>query len=539
MSLVNRLSLLVKILLAPALVSLFVLGYLGFSFVLGQQNAHRVNELKEHQFIVVDMASANVELLDKITNTLNAGASSGEVDMVNGTDEIAKRLRDQLVVMSKHAPQDQAKLAALASDFDAYYMVGKRISVAMASGQANLGAMQGDIDTMRKSLEAIKKGLEGYKERAKQSFVAELEATSASTNRAILIGIVCAVLAILVAMALAYIVALAIKHAMDQVVTSLKEIAEGDGDLRGRIPQTSQDEIGELVKWFNTFVGKLQTIIAKLLDEVHRLDGMTREMSGVESQTESLLGAERKHIISVAEQVKFIASQAEHVATNASIASVSARDVQEKVGQGKQAIQNTIVRIESLAQQINSAVDATQQIEQDSKNISSVVEVIKNIADQTNLLALNAAIEAARAGEQGRGFAVVADEVRKLAEKTKQATIEVSDIMGLLLVNSQTIVHVVNESHSKAQDAVDDVQDTRRALEAMLEQVDNMSVKNSEIASYTDSQRSAAASVDSSSDEMINLSEKVAGQSARAGAISRQVSGLTEELKKLTEQFKV
>lgn len=535
----KRLPILVKILLAPSVVSLFVLAYLGYTALVGQQNATRVAALKQNGFVVVDLATADVTLLDKITETLNSGATAAETDMVNSTDDLATRMRDNIAEIARRTPQDQDTLAQLGRDFDAYFDLAKRISLTMAAGGADLSALKGDIAAMSERLAAVQKSLASYRQASTDRFIAELEATSTSTTHAIRIGIGSGILAIALAMALAYLVALGIKKAMDQVIASLREIAEGGGDLRGRIPQTSEDEIGQLVKWFNTFIDKLQIAIATLVEDVARLGAMTREMSVVETTTGELLANERQRILHVADQVGLIATQSEQVAENASSASRSAQDVQSKAGLGKQAIQTTINHIELLSRQINSAVDASQRVEQDSVNISAMVGVIKSIAEQTNLLALNAAIEAARAGEQGRGFAVVADEVRRLAEKTKEATVQVSEIMETLQSNTQIIVQVVQGSHTKTNDVVGSVEDTRRTLDGMLAEVEKMSAMNSEIAAYTEQQSAAAASASGSATELSDISGQVAEQSSQAGEISRQVAGLALGIKSVADQFQV
>ncbi|MET0090454.1 MAG: methyl-accepting chemotaxis protein [Candidatus Thiodiazotropha sp.] len=270
-----------------------------------------------------------------------------------------------------------------------------------------------------------------------------------------------------------------------------------------------------------------------------RLDAMAKEMAQVEARTERLLVDERQRILDVTDQVRVIAEQAGQVADNASSASTSAQEVRELANQGKTSVVTTINQIESLARQIDTAVDATHQIEKDGNNISSVVQVIKDIADQTNLLALNAAIEAARAGEQGRGFAVVADEVRGLAEKTKNATIEVYQIMETLLGSTKTIVSVVNESQIKAESSVVRVQETGQMLEVMLSRFDVMSDMNGSIASHTEDQRKVADGVSESSEELSQISGQVSGLSSQTGEIIRQVAELSLDIKHLSEQFQV
>ena len=539
MNLFSNMPLRTKVLVAPFILGIFILGYLAFTYRVGASNSERITHLKEAQFTVYELASSNVGGLDKIIETLDAGASSAEQDLVNSTDAMARTLRDNLAQAAKLSPEDAAELGRLDSAFGSYFSIAKKLSLAMASGTAEMAAMQADIANMREQLTKVKTGLTTYKTETKNKFTSELDSTLATTNRAIWLGTIGGLIAIVLALVLAYGVATGIKNSMDRVIDSLKAIAEGDGDLRGRIEQDSRDEIGSLVGWFNTFVGKLQQVIQKLVADVHRLEQMTSELSAVEVETRNLLGKEHQQIANVADQVKLIAGQTGHVANSASSASSAARDAENLATQGKLAINATIERIELLAQQINAAVDATHQIERDSTNIGTVVAVIKGIADQTNLLALNAAIEAARAGEQGRGFAVVADEVRKLAEQTTKATVEVSDTMATLLANTRMIVSVIDQSQARTQEAVSNVQETDTTLESMLRQVQTMAQINSEIASYTDQQSHAAADMHQSSDQLGQISGDVSVQSERAGDISRQVADLASDLRKLASSFKV
>jgi methyl-accepting chemotaxis protein len=535
----RRLSLKIKILVAPLFISLFVLSYLAYSYSVGMRNANDIRELKENRFIVVDLAATNVGLLDKITDMLNSGTSAGEVEMIHATDALASEIRDNLKVIQTRSPKDEPILRELLETFDDYFNVAEHISLAMVSGDADFSQLQNDISHMTGSLEKTKQGFAAYKQSSKEDFVSDMEATSSTANQAIKLGIISGFVAIVLAIALSHFVASSIKNSMDEVVNSLREIAEGGGDLRGRIPQKTEDEIGTLVKWFNTFVGKLQSIITKLVDDVARLETMAKEMAQVEEKTENLLVDERQRILDVTEHVRIIAEQAGQVADNASSAANSSQEVRTLANQGKESVGTTIQHIESLARQIDSAVEATHQIEQDGNNINSVVQAIKDIADQTNLLALNAAIEAARAGEQGRGFAVVADEVRGLAEKTKNATIEVYQTMETLMGSTKTIVSVVSESQIKAETSVNRVQETGQMLEVMLSQFDVMSEMNGRIASHTDDQRKVADGVSNSSEELSHISGQVSGLSSQTGEIIRQVAELSLDIKHLSEQFQV
>ena len=539
MNILNKQSILIKILIAPAVVSLFMAVYLIFSFAVGHSNEVRINDLKENKFVVVELASANVTLLNSITEGLNAGTAANEKDAIIATDTLVKNIHENLLEIANRDVALKSPTDTLSESLDAYFGIAKKMSLAMISGSADIGAMQSDIAAMRTNLTTIKNGLSEFKDHSKTKFVDELQATTDSSNRTLLIGTGGGAVVIIISLVAAYFVALIIKKNIDQVASSLQEIAKGEGDLRSRINTSSEDEIGDLVQWFNLFINKLQKTIAELVLNIAQLDEMNQELSGVEVKTEHLLQDERRGIHEVAEQVGVISGQSAKVSENASSASSSSRDAQKNAVAGEEAISHTITCIESLAEQINTAVIATKKITNDSQSIVSVVETIKEIADQTNLLALNAAIEAARAGEQGRGFAVVADEVRNLAERTKNATVEVSLIMTTMLDNTRSIALVVESSQEKAKDAVGSIQKTSSNLQAMLDQVKDMTLRNGEISMLAEQQASSIDKVNSSAESVQDISRRAAFEMGVAGEISRKVSVLTLQLKQISEQFKV
>src|SRR5699024_1069345 len=214
----------------------------------------------------------------------------------------------------------------------------------------------------------------------------------------------------------------------------LKDIAIGDGDLTQRLTYSKKDELGELVNWFNRFLDKLQPTIAQVKQSITEARG-TADQSAVNAREQ---GDGR--------QMEF--REVEEVATDSASA---ARGADQSAREGMSIIEQSTRDITTLAEEVSKAVDEVEALAVNSEQIGSVLEVIRSIAEQTNLLALNAAIEAARAGEQGRGFAVVADEVRLLAQRTQQSTDEVQEKIESLQHNAQASAEVTNESTSTAQ----------------------------------------------------------------------------------------
>ncbi|CAK0772989.1 methyl-accepting chemotaxis protein [Gammaproteobacteria bacterium] len=533
----NRLSLLPKIILAPAIIGLFALGYIAFTYSVARDNTLRLEELKTVEFLTLDIATSNVGLLEKITESLNSGATTGEQDPILATDAIAARLRQNIEEIRRLKPERGPVALEIERLFNDYFTLAKQVSLTMASGKADFSALQGDIGQMQERQQRLSAQLKTFKETTQQEFSDSLDETSRTTKSAIIIGVISAFAFITISLLLSFYVANTIRRSMVEVVGSFQSLA--NGNLRTRNKIDTSDEIGELVSWFNTFVAKLQQEIQGLASNAANLDYATNDMSDLARDSEQLLATERKSIFLVADRIGLITQQVEQIAESANSASCAAQEAHTVAGDGQRAIHDTIGCIHNLAEQINLVFGATQKIDTGSKEINSIVDMIKNISEQTNLLSLNAAIEAARAGEQGRGFAVVANEVRNLANQTKDATIEVSAVISRLVGSTATVVDAVRFSQSQAQDTVTKVQLTGQLLDAILNKVGTISEMNSHIAAATTQQRQAARQVGEVTQQLTGISQQAENQSERIVQISQGVSDLSSDLKRVTEQFEV
>jgi methyl-accepting chemotaxis protein len=354
-----------------------------------------------------------------------------------------------------------------------------------------------------------------------------------------IIGLVIAALSFSVSLALGLVVALTIKRNVDSVITSLRDIAEGEGDLRRRIPVVSQDEIGQLVVWFNTFLDKLQSDMQKLVASVHALSNTTGQMVEAVKTTDIAIGEEKNVIEQVTGTIDGIMQSIDKVAVSAASASGAATEANSASTDGLAYIRSIIERTTGLARSVDEASQTLKLLEADSQHINVVADVIKEISDQINLLALNAAIEAARAGESGRGFAVVADEVRKMAGRTQESTTQIFGIVRKLQETTNSVVQVINGSQQQAEKTLEEMAKSGSTLAQISEKVGTISDMNHSIASATDLQQKSSTQVRTHIEELKRISGSTAEQGARLAVMSTDISAHTDDLRVIAEHFKV
>ena len=318
---------------------------------------------------------------------------------------------------------------------------------------------------------------------------------------------------------------------------TLNQVAAGDMTVSVNV--RSQDELGELGQVFNGTVAKIRDLIdlvGKTVIEVERQADSVELVSGQSSQAVS---AQRGQIEQVATAMNEMSATAQEVARSAAAAVDSAQSVNQETVSGRELVDSQVGSIQRLASEIDQSVNVINQLAADSASISQVLEVIKGIAGQTNLLALNAAIEAARAGEQGRGFAVVADEVRNLAKRTHQSTEEIEQMIGRLQNGVGATVTAMNGSHQMVESTVSQSAQVQQALENILGAVGMIVDQNQQIAAAAEQQTAVAHDIDMNIVEINQAGERTAEGAVQTEQASRQLSDQVSRLKELISAFRV
>jgi len=356
-----------------------------------------------------------------------------------------------------------------------------------------------------------------------------------SLTTMLIIGVLIAVAGLLAI----WLISRRITRPLRDMVVMLDNIGQGEGDLTQRLHIDSRNELGQIATGFNTFLTRLQGMISEVVGSVQKVSDASEHTADIAIRTDKGVQTQLAEIELVATAVHEMTATAQDVARNATQAAEAASHADRAANQGRHIVQDTGATITELAGEIGRAVDVVQTLARDSENIDAILVTIRSIAEQTNLLALNAAIEAARAGEQGRGFAVVADEVRNLAQKTQQATGEIQQMIQQLQNGTRDVVQVMEQSQSRTQRSVEQADAAAEALQAITQAVSLINDMNNQIASAAEEQSAVAEDINRNVTNIGQVAQDVAGGAEEASQASAGLTRLAEQQRRLINQFKV
>ncbi len=324
-----------------------------------------------------------------------------------------------------------------------------------------------------------------------------------------------------------------------KTTAAMNNIASGDGDLTQRLKSKGNDELAALSKAFNRFTENVQSVVRQMGENGNQVVAQTEHLEQVCEQSSKAMQQNRHETEQVATAVYQMSATINEVAQNASEASSSVNVVKNKAVNAQRVVEQSIDSINSLASSVNQASETIQNLAAETENIGSILDVIRGIAEQTNLLALNAAIEAARAGEQGRGFAVVADEVRSLAKRTQDATEEIQSMIEQLQSGAHSAVSVINSGNEIAQTSVEKSASVGEALSEISNDITSVSDMSMQIASATEEQSATVDLINQNVDSINQSFAEVTETSHQVESSSSELKGVADDMHNLIKTFKV
>lgn len=539
MNVLKKLSVKFKILLIPVVGSFGIIFYLLISMYTSNSALDLLNNAQNVRFPLLQTSEKNVVLLDNIKKKLSDAVAEGEADLLDEANKMADQVKSNFNKRTNIDTETISSLQKLDKQFNSYYTLAYAISSEMVQGTADFSTISNRSKAMSEQLLLLQKELNQFQREQMTSFTNAFEKVNKQSKVTTRIGMGVAIITIAILFTVALSISGAIRRNLAKVVYSLKNIAQENGDLTVRIETDSEDEIGQLVFWFNSFMNKLQDAIKQMVDTaqplakaastVNKLSESSK--SSAEQQTETV----NQSLSSVNEMSQSVAS----ITNNAADAAKAAKQAKAEAEKGHDVVNYTISGIQKLADNVNESASAILKLQEDTNQVNQVLDVIKSIADQTNLLALNAAIEAARAGEQGRGFAVVADEVRSLASRTQDSTKEINQIIVQLQDAAQSAVFTMENSKSMVDSSVASANEAGENLSSITDTVNIILDMNSQIAVATEEQHQISTLMVSHVEDIQKRAEEASDVSGKMNEVSHNLSDLASEQEQITKLFKV
>jgi methyl-accepting chemotaxis protein len=357
-------------------------------------------------------------------------------------------------------------------------------------------------------------------------------ATDTSWRVALLLGVT-----LLLGLFIAWFISHVVSDPIRQAAHTMRDISSGEGDLSRTLAKTSEDEIGQLADGFNRFTKKIRALIGRTSNSVNSVIESVARTTEYSSQITRMITQQQSETEQVATAVNQMTATITHVAESASQARQAAEAANGEAAQGRGLLTQTVEATHKLASEIDAAEGVIREVAKDSENIGSVLDVIRAIAEQTNLLALNAAIEAARAGEQGRGFAVVADEVRSLANRTRESTNEIEQMISRLQGGTGRAVNAMVAGRDRAAANVEFAERTLSSLQSIVDAIATIVGMNTQIALAAEEQRQVAEEINRN---VIRISDATRHTADNARATQNVVENLgrtASELRDVVGQF--
>jgi methyl-accepting chemotaxis protein len=369
--------------------------------------------------------------------------------------------------------------------------------------------------------------------------VASADATSIFATRTIGVFSTVAVVVAVVAMLVNLFITRAILNPIKALVIRLRDIAEGEGDLTQRVDQTRKDELGELGKWFNTFVEKIHGVISEVGETSREVAGAATQIAASSEQMAQGIGEQNQQVTQISAAVEQMSASIAEVARKSAEAANNAQKSGKVAEEGGRVVFETIKGMNEISHAVSASAASVSELGKRGEQIGQIINVINDIADQTNLLALNAAIEAARAGEHGRGFAVVADEVRKLADRTTKATEEIGDSITAIQTETEQAVQRMGAGTEQVKIGVEKATLAGKSLEQIVAGAQDVSGMIRSIAAAAEQQSAASEEVSRGVQSVSAVTNQSAEGANQAAMAASQLSSQAEQLQALVSRFKL
>ena len=497
------------------------------------QRAISLSEHLENQFnSIVSSSFEYRDILDKTTAELIQG------ELTRNTNDAQLSVEDIIIELDYHGIQDVSQQVNLAFKEIQNLLSQNSGILANKVTQLNANVKASAMLLKEKNIaEQVNKVIDKQIELANLTTINASQSVEDSVSRGSTQTWTIMIISILAALFIARITLIGITRPLARVNKMLNIVASGD--LSMKLDETGKDEFAQLSKNCNSLIDNLRNLIESIVNRSAQLAAAAEQTSAVTAQSTSAIEEQRNQLEQAASATTEMSSTSQSVLSSANDALGEIKHADDEAERVKRISAVGRETIEQLAEEVESAAQVINQLQQDSASIGGILDVIRGIAEQTNLLALNAAIEAARAGEQGRGFAVVADEVRTLASRTQESTSEIQTMIEALQMGAGKAVTVMDAGKSKATDCVNQSEEADKALEVITHAVHEAFDRSSQIATAAEEQSVVAHEISENLESIVTIAEETTAGSQQTATSSSEVARLAEELQQSVQEFKI
>ena len=517
--------------------------YVLFSYLSSQANSRNILEIRQSTFPVVEGIGRVRAELSEIKGAFALGWSEDDEFMGEmWLEEAAAKGESLLASLDRLAEIDNNKsedLKAIKAAYLEYSSITSESLLLHYRQSIEMNELSVKISQGTEKYKKLDEMLKKFREASFSELSSLLEGTNQRGRKATINGLYLAGCIIATLLAISYFTVLLIKKDLVRVTDTLLELAKGEGDLTITIEKHSNDEIGDLADNFNAFVFHLRSLIRVVAESTRNVTQNVLNVKELVSDAKEGSYQQKEEIDSTVSALSELFISAKDITENAQKAASVASDAKGSSETGRQIVSDNHAAITALSDDVEAARVVVANLAQDSNKITTVLDVIKSIADQTNLLALNAAIEAARAGEAGRGFAVVADEVRSLAEKTGQSIEEIHAIIDKLQTGSRKAVEVMEEGKSQAVKSVEQSTHASASLNTIIEFIESMDEINADIASAAIEQNYIIDNIKENVNKILHVADSSVQTTERANGACVELSEHVKNQQTVVDNFKI
>ncbi|AVT46524.1 methyl-accepting chemotaxis protein [Shewanella baltica] len=539
MNFFNNISIFKKVIAIFILAVIIFALNLSISVISINKNRTTLNYMEQQVYQRVELANQNVFFIQRLDELYTQSVSFADEDLLTNAGTMYESLRKNLQQLDNVDPSQANQLNNLSAKLTRYNDMTIKLAKGMLAGTIDMANIGQISQEKSQAYEAVLNEIQNYKQEKVLEFKQSIKEAGDRSEQSLWLTLSIGIALLIVMFIVTIAIARAISSSARNVAQSLSELADGKGDLSHKLNVSGSDELGQVSSNFNRFLGLLGDSIRRVVNVTDPLLASSHSLK--QRMEDATHATQRQSHDASAVQVSMedMRHSVIEISQNARQAASAAQIAEKEAMQGMTVVQRTIDISQELNTGIQAASNSINELARDTENVTSILNVITSIAEQTNLLALNAAIEAARAGEQGRGFAVVADEVRALASKTADATTEIRHVLQNLKTAAISSVSTMNVAMSKSSENETNAQNTGSALKSIQQQIVSINSMNTHIASATEEQASVASQV---VDNVVNMNasfEQTLQILSQVRNVSEGLVDFANELKNATSQFKL